>query len=80
MEGIEESVGGGADGLLAGVMRWEYLLGEMFGVDHVTIGVDGMCLIQDCVGGTGNPSGMGDIFFRRYLMPSLKSCYGNFSG
>lgn len=56
---------GGADGLLAGVMGWEYLLGEMFGADHVGIGTDGMCLIQDCVGGTGQPAGMGDVFFRR---------------
>ncbi|KAL8946159.1 MAG: hypothetical protein Q9222_007410 [Ikaeria aurantiellina] len=55
---------GGADGLLAGVMGWEYLLGEMFSVDHVAIGVDGMCLIQDCVGGVGQPSGLGDVFFR----------------
>ncbi|KAI9890656.1 MAG: hypothetical protein M1814_003725 [Vezdaea aestivalis] len=55
---------GGSQGLLAGVMGWEYLLGEMFGVDHVTIGVDGMCLVQDCVGGTGNPAGMSDVFFR----------------
>ena len=56
---------GGADGLLSGVMGWEYLLGEMFGVDHVGIGVDGMCLIPDCIGGTGEPAGMGDVFFRR---------------
>lgn len=56
---------GGADGLLAGVMGWEYLLGEMFGSDHVDIGVDGMCLTQNCVGGTGSPAGMGDVFFRR---------------
>ncbi|KAL8686216.1 MAG: hypothetical protein Q9218_007266, partial [Villophora microphyllina] len=55
---------GGADGLLAGVMGWEYLLGEMFGVDHVAIGVDGMCLIQDCIGGVGEPAGLGDVFFR----------------
>ncbi|KAL8663002.1 MAG: hypothetical protein Q9202_004232 [Teloschistes flavicans] len=55
---------GGADGLLAGVMGWEYLLGEMFGVDHVAIGVDGMCLIQECIGGTGEPAGLGDVFFR----------------
>ncbi|KAL8855487.1 MAG: hypothetical protein Q9178_007869 [Gyalolechia marmorata] len=55
---------GGADGLLAGVMGWEYLLGEMFGVDHTAIGVDGMCLIQDCIGGAGQPAGLGDIFFR----------------
>ncbi|KAL9578650.1 MAG: hypothetical protein Q9203_007015 [Teloschistes exilis] len=51
---------GGADGLLAGVMGWEYLLGEMFGVDHVAIGVDGMCLTQECIGGTGEPAGLGD--------------------
>ena len=56
---------GGADGLLAGVMGWEYLLGEMFGVDHVGIGIDGMCMVQDCIGGFGSPSGLGDVFFRR---------------
>lgn len=56
---------GGADGLLKGVLGWEYLLGEMFGVDHVSIGIDGMCLSQDCIGGTGYPAGMGDVFFRR---------------
>ncbi|KAI4139823.1 MAG: hypothetical protein LQ341_004071 [Variospora aurantia] len=55
---------GGADGLLAGVMGWEYLLGEMFSVDHVSTGIDGMCLTQDCIGGTGRPDGIGDIFFR----------------
>ncbi|KAL8938121.1 MAG: hypothetical protein Q9211_003365 [Gyalolechia sp. 1 TL-2023] len=55
---------GGAHGLLAGVMGWEYLVGEMFGVDHVAIGVDGMCLTQNCIGGVGHPAGLGDIFFR----------------
>ena len=59
-----------ADGLLAGVMGWEYLLGEMFSVDHVGIGVDGMCLTQGCIGGTGQPAGMGDVFFRRYAASS----------
>lgn len=61
---------GGADGLLAGVMGWEYLLGEMFDADHVGIGVDGMCMIQDCIGGVGSPAGMGDVFFRRWV-PTL---------
>ena len=56
---------GGADRLLSGVMGWEYLLGEMFGADHVGIGVDGMCLTQDCIGGNGEPAGIGDVFFRR---------------
>ena len=62
---------GGADGLLAGVMGWEYLLGEMFDADHVGIGVDGMCLTQNCIGGTGQPAGMGDVFFRRSVPPSI---------
>ena len=56
---------GGGDGLLGGVMGWEYLIGEMFGVDHVNIGLDGMCLTQNCIGGTGYPAGIGDVFFRR---------------
>lgn len=64
---------GGADGLLAGVMGWEYLLGEMFGVDHVAIGVDGMCLTQECIGGTGEPAGLGDVFFRRSVFDSNKA-------
>ncbi|KAI9823418.1 MAG: hypothetical protein M1832_002428 [Thelocarpon impressellum] len=55
---------GGGYGILGGVMGWEYLIGEMFGVDHVGIGVDGMCLMQDCIGGTGSPAGLGDVFFR----------------
>ena len=64
---------GGADGLLAGVMGWEYLLGEMFNADHVGIGVDGMCLMQDCIGGTGYPAGMGDVFFRRFVDSHVQS-------
>jgi hypothetical protein len=52
--------------VLDGVMGWEYLLGEMFGSDHVTIGVDGMCLIQDCIGGVGSPVGLADVFFQRF--------------
>ena len=54
-----------ADNLLSGVVGWEYLIGEMFSVDHVSIGAEGMCLTHDCIGGTGTPSGMGDTFFRR---------------
>ena len=56
---------GGADSLLSGVMGWEYLLGEMFRADHVGISVEGMCLVPDCIGGTGEPAGLGDVFFRR---------------
>ena len=58
---------GGADGLLSGFMGWEYLLGEMYSIDHVAVGVDGMCLIQKCLGGTGSPVGLGDVFFRRWM-------------
>lgn len=64
---------GGADGLLAGVMGWEYLLGEIFGADHVGVGVDGMCLTQDCIGGVGEPSGIGDVFFRRSVLSEVLS-------
>ena len=55
--------------ILGGVLGWEYLLGEMFGSDHVTTGMDGMCLIQDCIGGTGSPVGLADVFFQRYCRP-----------
>ena len=51
--------------ILGGVLGWEYLLGEMFGSDHVTIGGDGMCLIPDCIGGRGSPAGLADVFFQR---------------
>ena len=60
---------GGAESLLSGVMGWEYLLGEMFGADHVGISVEGMCLIQDCIEGRGSPAGIGDVFFRRHGLP-----------
>jgi len=62
IQGRREGV---AHRLLAGVMGWEFLLGEMFGVDHVGISVEGMCLIPQCLGGAGAPFGMGDVFFRR---------------
>ncbi|EON66429.1 hypothetical protein W97_05526 [Coniosporium apollinis CBS 100218] len=62
--GGESRTPGSANGLLAGVMGWEYLLGEVFGVDHVSIAVDGMCLTQDCIGGVGSPAGIGDVVFR----------------
>jgi hypothetical protein len=56
-------------GIVNGVTGWEFLIGEMFGsaVDHVTIGTDGMCLVQDCIGGTGSPAGLADVFFQRFL-------------
>lgn len=56
------------DGLLGGETGWEYLLGEIFGVDHVGVSVDGMCLTHGCIGGTGQPTGIGDVFFRRQVV------------
>ncbi|KAM3076344.1 hypothetical protein ACMFMG_007165 [Clarireedia jacksonii] len=50
-----------ASGILGGVMGWEYLIGEMFGSDHVSIGMDGMCLMQDCIDGRGSPAGLADV-------------------
>jgi hypothetical protein len=67
---------GATRGILGGVMGWEYLLGEMFGTDHVTIGMDGMCLIQDCVGGRGSPAGLTDVFFQRFAY-SVLTTFGN---
>ncbi|KAF1989101.1 hypothetical protein K402DRAFT_461512 [Aulographum hederae CBS 113979] len=52
----------GTSDILAGVLGWEFLLGEMFGIDHSGIGLEGMCLVQDCVGGFGSPMGVGDVF------------------
>ncbi|KAI9805033.1 MAG: hypothetical protein M1833_006337 [Piccolia ochrophora] len=57
----------GGSSLLGGVMGWEYLIGDMFGADHVSISVPGMCLMQDCIRATGTPIGLGDVFFRSNL-------------
>ncbi|QSZ34674.1 hypothetical protein DSL72_007528 [Monilinia vaccinii-corymbosi] len=71
-----------ANGILGGVMGWEYLTGEMFGSDHVTIGMDGMCLVQECIGGRGSPTGLADVFFQsgplgseQYAQPWLFQSY-----
>lgn len=66
---------GTARGILGGVMGWEYLLGEMFGADHITIGMDGMCLIQDCVGGRGSPAGLADVFFQRLVVHMTRTTW-----
>jgi len=56
--------------VLGGVMGWEYLIGDMFGADHAITGMQGMCLIQGCIGGRGSPAGLADVFFQRYLQLS----------
>jgi hypothetical protein len=66
---------GTTHGILGGVMGWEYLLGEMFGSDHVTIGMYGMCLIQNCIGGAGSPIGLADVFFQRFSVLSMSRVY-----
>lgn len=55
--------------ILGGVMGWDFWLGDMFSADHVTIGMQDMCLIHGCIGGQGAPIGLADIFFQRYLYP-----------
>lgn len=62
-----DSSGGkiGPDTLLNGVRGWEYRVGEIFRANHVVVGIDGVCLTENCIGGTGEPAGMGDVFFRR---------------
>jgi hypothetical protein len=54
----------GREGPIGGVMGWEYLLGDMFGADHSRTAVDGMCLVQSCIGGVGTPVSLVDTFFR----------------
>jgi hypothetical protein len=50
----------------AAVKGWEEMVGDMFGVDRVTIAVDGMCLTSPCISGAAPPAGVKDAFFRRY--------------
>lgn len=56
-----------ARGIFAGVMGWDYLLGEMFNADHASISIDGMCLVRNCIGGRDSPETIADTFFRRYV-------------
>jgi hypothetical protein len=65
--GFTNSITDITNGLLAGITGWDYLLGEMFSVDHVSTSVAGMCMIQDCVNGTGSPHSLSDVFFRRFV-------------
>lgn len=48
-----------------GVLGWEYLVGDMFRADHAHIGLAGMCLTQNCIGGEGTPAGIADVYFQR---------------
>jgi hypothetical protein len=63
-------------GILGGVLGWEYLLGEMFESDHVSAGMEGMRLFQECIGGQGSPVGIADVFFQRFChnFPAKSSC------
>lgn len=63
----------GIHSILGAVMGWEYLIGEMFGADHATTGIQGMCLVQDCIGARGSPAGLADVFFQRYQRLSRKT-------
>jgi hypothetical protein len=56
----------------AAVKGWEEMVGDMFGVDRVSIAVDGMCLNSPCIGGAAQPAGVKDAFFRRYGFKSQK--------
>lgn len=63
--------------LLGGVTGWEYLLGEMFGSDHVTISTEGMCLIPNCLGGRGSPAGLANVFFQRFYPIPVRFYFSN---
>lgn len=55
------------------VAGWEELVGDIFGADHVRIGVDGICLSLPCTGGMVEPATSKDVFFRRYAS-TLQPC------
>lgn len=61
----QRSLHGHTHKILAGVMGWDHLVGDMFGADHVTIGMDGVCLLRNCIREVASPVDVADIFFRR---------------
>jgi hypothetical protein len=66
-----ENKGQPAHDILKGITGWDYLLGEIFDADHPSVGMEGMCLVPDCIGGKGFPATIADSFFRRYALSSL---------
>jgi hypothetical protein len=54
------------DERMKAVAGWEDLVGDMFGADHVSIAVDGICLSFPCPGGDAESVTSKDVFFRRY--------------
>ena len=53
------------NGSLAVVRGYEDLVGIMFGVDHVSITIEGMCLTSPCIGPTKQPASVREAYFRR---------------
>ncbi|EPE26697.1 hypothetical protein GLAREA_02610 [Glarea lozoyensis ATCC 20868] len=53
-----------AHNILKGIRGWDYLLGEMFDADHASVGMGGMCLVPNCIGGKGDPATIAELFFR----------------
>jgi hypothetical protein len=49
---------------------WQQLVGDMFGADHVTITMEGMCLTSPCINGAAQSATIKDAFFRRYRVKS----------
>lgn len=50
---------------LPAIKGWEDLVGDMFGVNHVSIAVDGLCLTSPCISSPDQPVTVKDAFFRR---------------
>lgn len=52
-------------GVLQDLTKWDYLLGETFKADRVTLSVDGLCLAPDCQGSDSSRVTISDTFYRR---------------
>jgi hypothetical protein len=60
---------------LGALQGWEEVIGDMYGVDHVRIMLDDMCLVSPCIGGSAQPASVKDAYFRRYCGKSPSNTY-----
>ncbi|KAL9625338.1 MAG: hypothetical protein Q9160_000401 [Pyrenula sp. 1 TL-2023] len=52
------------EGVLEDLATWDYLVGEMFNADHVTLSVNDLCLAPDCNGSDSSSITISDTFYR----------------
>lgn len=55
---------------------WQDLVGELFGVDHVSIMLNRMCVTSPCIGAAAQLANIKDAFFRRFCPRSPRFSNG----